>query len=170
MAEDDNKTRNNWHALETEEVLQELNSDQKQGLNDEEVSERQEKYGKNILPKGKKQPWWKRLLLQFNNMLIYVLLGAAVITALMDHWIDTWVILTVVVVNALIGFIQEGKAEKALEGISKMLSLDAVVQRNGNKKTTEAENLVPGDIVFLKSGDKIPADIRLLKVKNLQVE
>src|SRR5690554_1347492 len=170
MAEDDNKTRNNWHALETEEVLQELNSDQKQGLNEDEVSVRQEKYGKNILPKEKKQSWWKRLLQQFNNMLIYVLLVAAIVTALMDHWIDTGVILAVVIVNAIIGFIQEGKAEKALEGISKMLSLEAVVRRNGNKKTIEAEELVPGDIIYLKSGDKVPADVRLLKVKNLQVE
>ncbi len=170
MAEKSDETKKAWHSMKAEEVIEQLNTDKKEGLSDDEVSERQKKYGKNKLPKGKKQPWWKRLLLQFNNVLIYVLLAAAVITAIMDHWIDTWVILAVVIINALIGFIQEGKAEKALESISKMLSLEAVVKRKGNKKTVDAEELVPGDIILLKSGDKIPADVRLLNVKDFQVE
>jgi magnesium-transporting ATPase (P-type) len=108
--------------------------------------------------------------MQFNNTLIYILIIAAIVTALMDHWIDTWVILAVVIVNGLIGFIQEGKAEKALESIREMLSLEAVVRRDGEKKTVDAEELVPGDIVLLKSGDKIPADIRLLKARDLRLE
>ncbi len=159
-----------WHSLSIEEVVDELKTERKEGLSSDEANKRLEEYGKNELPEGKKHPWWKRLLEQFNNMLIYVLLAAAIVTALMDHWIDTSVILAVVILNAIIGFIQEGKAEKALEGISKMLSLEAVVKRDGEKKTVEAENLVPGDIIFLKSGDKVPADVRLLKVKDLQVE
>jgi P-type Ca2+ transporter type 2C len=170
MAEEKENQKKNWHALKAEEVIDELKTNSEEGLNDDEVKKRQEKYGKNKLPKGKKNPWWKRLLQQFNNVLIYVLIAAAVITALMDHWIDTWVILAVVIINALIGFIQEGKAEKALESISKMLSLEAVVMRKGEKKTIDAEELVPGDIIFLKSGDKIPADVRLYKSKDLQVE
>jgi P-type E1-E2 ATPase len=126
--------------------------------------------GSNEIPKGQTRSWWKRLLLQFHNVLIYVLMVAAIITALMDHWIDTWVIVAVILINALIGFIQEGKAEKALEGIREMLSLESDVIRDGDKQTVEAENLVPGDMVILKSGDKIPADIRLIQTKDFRVE
>ncbi|MFN2394333.1 MAG: cation-transporting P-type ATPase [Bacteroidales bacterium] len=164
------KTAEKWHAKEAEEVLKEMESNANDGLSDSEVSERLEKYGKNELPKGKKRSWWMRLLMQFHNVLIYVLLAAAVITALMEHYIDMWVILAVVMVNAIIGFIQEGKAEQAMESIRNMLSLNAVVIRNGKKKTIDAEELVPGDIVMLKSGNKVPADLRLIKTKDLQVE
>lgn len=111
-----------------------------------------------------------RLLAQFHNVLIYVLLVAAFITALMAHWIDTGVILGVVFINAFIGFIQEGKAENALEGIRKMLSLRAVVLRGGSRHDMDAELLVPGDIVFVKSGDKVPADLRIVRAKNLRAE
>ncbi len=170
MAESEKKQKTKWHSMKAEEVIEKLDTDKKNGLGDEEVSKRHEQYGKNKLPKGKQKPWWKRLLEQFNNVLIYVLMAAAVVTAVLGHWIDTWVILAVVIINAVIGFIQEGKAEKALESISKMLSLEAVVKRNGDKKTIQAEELVPGDIILLKSGDKIPADVRLFKIKDLQVE
>ncbi|TVQ13428.1 MAG: cation-transporting P-type ATPase [Bacteroidetes bacterium] len=170
MAEEKEKKKTRWHSMEAEEVVKELDTRESEGLSKDEVSKRLEEHGRNELPKGKKQGWWMRLLLQFHNVLIYVLMAAAVITALMDHWVDTWVILAVVIINALIGFIQEGKAEKALEGIRNMLSLEAVVIRDGEKATIEAEELVPGDIVFLKSGDKIPADIRLFKSKDLRVE
>jgi magnesium-transporting ATPase (P-type) len=159
-----------WHAKEAEEVLKAMESNADDGLSNSDVSERLEKYGKNELPKGKKRSWWMRLLAQFNNVLIYVLLVAAIVTALLEHWIDMWVILAVVIVNAIIGFIQEGKAEQAMESIRQMLSLNAVVIRNGKKKTIDAEELVPGDIVMLKSGNKVPADLRLIKTKDLQVE
>ncbi|MFW6290464.1 MAG: HAD-IC family P-type ATPase, partial [Mariniphaga sp.] len=170
MADSEKKQKTKWHSMKADEVIEKLDTDKKNGLKDEEIPKRLDKYGKNKLPKGKKKPWWKRLLEQFNNLLIYVLLAAAVVTALLGHWIDTLVILAVVIINAIIGFIQEGKAEKALESISKMLSLEAVVMRNGNKKTIQAEELVPGDIILLKSGDKIPADVRLFKTTDLQVE
>lgn len=131
---------------------------------------RKEKYGLNELPTGKKQSEIKRFLLQFHNLLIYILLIAAVITAFMDHWIDTWVIFLVVVVNAIIGYIQEGKAEEALEGIRNMLSLHALVIRDGKQKDIEAKDLVPGDVIKLKSGDKIPADVRIIEARDFQVE
>ncbi len=159
-----------WHSTGAEDVLKHLGVDVEKGLDSKGAKKRLEEHGPNELPKGKKRPAWMRLLMQFHNVLIYVLIAAAIITALMDHWIDTWVILAVVIVNALIGFIQEGKAERALESIRDMLSLDAVVIRDGEKKTVEAEDLVPGDIVMLKSGDKIPADIRLVKSKDFRVE
>ncbi len=162
--------KNKWHAMNIDDVLKELQSDKENGLSEKEVQQRLEDYGSNEIPKGKTRSWWKRLLLQFHNVLIYVLMAAAIITALMGHWIDTWVIVAVILINALIGFIQEGKAEKALEGIRDMLSLDSVVVRDGNKQTVEAENLVPGDIVMLKSGNKIPADVRLIQSKDFRVE
>jgi magnesium-transporting ATPase (P-type) len=99
-----------------------------------------------------------------------VLLAASVVTAALAHWVDTAVIVGVVVINAVIGFIQEGKAERALEAIRSMLSLHASVVRGGKKSNLPAEALVPGDIVFLQSGDKVPADLRLIRVKNLQAQ
>ncbi len=171
MTKDSEKQiKEKWHSTEAEEVLKKMESDADNGLKSEEAKERLAKYGKNELPKGKKRSWWMRLLMQFHNVLIYVLMAAAIITGLMEHYIDMWVILGVVIVNALIGFIQEGKAEQALESIRDMLSLEAVVMRDGKKKTIDAEELVPGDIVMLKSGDKVPADLRLIKSKDLQVE
>ncbi len=170
MAEEKEKKKTRWHSMEAQEVVKEFDTSESEGLSKDEAGKRLEEHGRNELPGGKKQSWWMRLLQQFNNVLIYVLLAAALITALMEHWIDMWVILAVVIINALIGFIQEGKAEKALEGIRNMLSIEAVVMRDGEKKTIDAEELVPGDIVFLKSGNKIPADIRLFKSKDLRVE
>ncbi len=158
-----------WHSFSIETVLEKVSSTS-DGLSDQEAKKRLEIHGPNKLPERRSRSALMRFLLQFHNVLIYVLIIAAIITALLDHWIDTWVILAVVLVNAIIGFIQEGKAEKAIESIRKMLSLSAVVIRDGNRKTVNAEELVPGDVVLLESGDKIPADLRLLNVRNLKIE
>ncbi len=171
MSNQNEKTqKRNWHAMDADDVLEFLKSSNEKGLTESQVKERIETYGRNEIPKGKKRGWFSRLLAQFHNVLIYVLMAAALITALLGHWIDTWVILAVVIINAVIGYIQEGKAEKALESIRKMLSLEAVVIRGGEKQTVNAEALVPGDVVLLKSGDKIPADIRLVRTKDFRVE
>ena len=111
-----------------------------------------------------------RLLLQFHNVLLYVLLAASVVTASLGHWVDTGVILAVVVINAVIGFIQEGKAEQAMNAVRKMLSLQATVIRGGRRLVVDAETLVPGDIALLQSGDKVSADLRLIRVKTLQID
>ena len=116
-SKEEQAVRQNWHSMDADKVLEALNSNQEKGLSESEVEERIDKYGPNNIPRGKKRSWFVRLLMQFHNILIYVLIAAAVITALMDHWIDTWVILAVVVINALIGFLQEGKAERALEAV-----------------------------------------------------
>ena len=169
----ENKTkakRTRWHAMAAEEAIEKLQADAEQGLSAAEHQARLEKYGPNEIPRGKTRSAWMRLLMQFHNVLIYVLMAAALITAFMGHWIDTWVILAVIIINALIGFIQEGKSEKALESIRQMLSLEAVALREGARQTVAAEELVPGDIVLLKSGDKVPADLRLISVKNLRIE
>jgi Ca2+-transporting ATPase len=159
----------NWYSQSSESVLSQLNSNEA-GLSEEEAHTRLQECGPNALPEPLKQAAWLRLLLQFHNVLIYILIVAAGVTALMQHWIDTSVIIGVVLINAIIGFIQEGKAEKALEGIRKMLSLKARVQREGKTHSIDAVDLVPGDLVLLESGDKIPADLRLIKVRNLKVE
>lgn len=99
-----------------------------------------------------------------------MLLVSALITGLLRHWIDTGVILGVVLINAIIGFIQEGKAESALEAIRKMLSLEATIVRDGKRMSIFSEELVPGDIVMLASGDRVPADIRLIDVNSLSID
>ena len=129
-----------------------------------------ERYGPNRLPEAAKQGPLMRFLLQFNNVLVYVLLGAGFIKAMMGLWLDASVILGVVILNALLGFIQEGRAEKALDSIRNMLSAEARTVRGGETRMIPAEELVPGDIVLLESGDRIPADLRLADVKNLRTE
>lgn len=159
-----------WYSLDTDSIVKKLNTSSTDGLSPEQARELQEEFGKNKLPEKKGRHPLMQFLGHFHNVLIYILIGAAVVTALMDHWIDTFVILAVVIANAVVGFIQEGKAEKALEGIKNMLSLDAEVIRGGKRKTIPAEELVPGDIVRLKSGDKVPADIRILQSRSFRVE
>ena len=158
-----------WHSLDREQVLQHIECDG-EGLSSAEVTERQQRFGPNRLPEAKPRSALLRFFSHFNNLLIYVLLAAAVIAAALSHWIDTVVILAVVILNAVIGFIQEGKAEDALRAIRQMLSASAMVVRDGQRVTIPAEQLVPGDRVLLQSGDKVPADLRMLKVKNLQIQ
>jgi magnesium-transporting ATPase (P-type) len=161
--------RPEWHALAAAEVLAGLES-RPEGLTEAEVQQRLAAHGPNRLPPPQRRSPLRRFLAQFHNVLIYVLLAAAVITALLGHWVDCGVIFGVVVVNALIGFIQEGKAESALESIRSLLSLRAFVVRAGHRREIPAEDLVPGDIVLLQAGDKVPADLRLLQVKELRVD
>lgn len=158
-----------WHAFSSEEVLQKLESNLS-GLTNAEVVIRQKEYGLNQLEAYKKESNILRFLRQFHNILIYILLASAVITIVLQEWVDTSVILGVVIINAIVGFIQEGKAEKALATIRNMLSPMANVIREGNPCSVSITELVPGDIVLLKSGDKVPADLRILEVKNLQIQ
>lgn len=158
-----------WHSYSAQQVLEALKTEHA-GLSQVEARRRFEQYGANHLKPPKPESAIIRLLLQFHNVLIYILLGASAMTAFLGHWVDSGVILGVVVINAIIGFVQEGKAEKALNAIRRMLSLNAVVLREGQRMQIPAEALVPGDIVLLQSGDKVPADIRLLICKNLRIE
>jgi calcium-translocating P-type ATPase len=128
------------------------------------------KYGPNRLPEAARWGPFMRFLLQFHNVLVYVLLVAFFVKLMMHLWLDASIILGVVLINALLGFIQEGKAEKALESIRNMLSAEARTVRGGQTRMIPAEELVPGDVVLLESGDKVPADLRLTDVKNLRTE
>ena len=163
------RTAKSWHALDSAEVMTRLRASH-DGLGDEEVKHSLAKYGPNRLPEPKTRGPLLRFLVQFHNLLIYVLLVASGVTAMLGHWVDTGVILGVVVINALIGFVQEGKAENALRAIRRMLSPKAMVLRAGRRFILPAEELVPGDMVLLQSGDKVPADLRLIRVKDLQVQ
>ncbi|MCC6303161.1 MAG: cation-transporting P-type ATPase [Gammaproteobacteria bacterium] len=157
-----------WHSREASGVLSRLETDAARGLSTHDAELRLARHGPNQLPSPPRRPPWLRLLLQFHNVLIYVMLAGAAVTALLEHWVDTGVLLIAVLVNAVIGFIQEGKAESALAAIRRMLSLHATVCRDGERRTVPAESLVPGDIVVLVSGDKVPADLRLIAAKGVQ--
>jgi magnesium-transporting ATPase (P-type) len=159
-----------WHARSAEQALAALKASRAEGLSGAEAERRAAVYGKNILPPPQRRGPLLRFLLQFHNLLIYVLLGAALVTALLGDLVDTGVIVGVVLINALIGFIQEGKAEHALDAIGKMLPFNAQVLRDGRRIELPAQQLVPGDIVFLASGDKVPADLRLIDARSLRIE
>lgn len=158
-----------WHALDAADAAGRLGSPD-EGLSGAEAAARLERFGPNRLTPPKRRPAWMRFLAQFHNLLIYVLLASGAVALLMRHWTDAGVIFGVVLVNALIGYIQEGKAEQALEAIRNMLSPQAVAMRDGHAVTLAAEELVPGDRVFLASGDRVPADLRLERTKGLLVQ
>jgi calcium-translocating P-type ATPase len=159
-----------WHAVAVDDVVKRLATDIGKGLAANEAATRLQKYGPNRLPEGKKRGPFMRFLSQFNNILVYVLLGAGFTKLMLNLWVDAAIIFGVVILNALLGFFQEGKAEKALESIRNMLSAEARTLRGGETRMIAAEQLVPGDIVLLESGDKIPADLRLIDAKNLRTE
>jgi cation-transporting P-type ATPase F len=159
-----------WHQVENHEVASRLEVDFTKGLSDEEVKRRQEEYGLNEMTARGGTPAWLRFLEQFNQALVYILLAATIISAALGEWVDAAVIFAVVLINAVVGFIQESKAEKAIEALAKMVQSEATVRRNGAKRRVASAELVPGDVVLLQSGDSVPADLRLFKVRSLQVE
>jgi len=163
------QSQTSWHSLSAENSLERLGTSV-DGLSHTEATKRLVEYGPNCLPETARRSGLMRFLQQFHHILIYVLIGSAAITAALDHWIDTGVILAVVVANALIGFIQEGKAEKAMDAIRHMLAPRANVLRDGERHSVEGDALVPGDIVLLEAGDKVPADLRLLTAHGMSVQ
>jgi magnesium-transporting ATPase (P-type) len=161
--------RRDWHALPAEAALDEFGTTAT-GLSEAEAASRLAAFGPNRLPRTARRSVVMRLALQVHNLLIYVLLAAAVLAAVLDHVIDAAVILAVVVVNAVIGFIQEGRAERALEAIQGMIDPKASVVRGGRRMTVAADAIVPGDLVLIEAGDRIPADLRLIRSRNLRIE
>ena len=157
------------HSLPAETILAEL-ATSTAGLAGDEAKRRLKEVGPNRLPPPPRESLLKRFFKHFHDLLIYILLAAGFVTAVLGHWVDTGVILGVVCINAIIGFLQEGKAEEALQGIRKMLSVKAHVRRDGQWGEIDAGTLVPGDIVRLRSGDRVPADLRLLEAANLRIE
>ncbi len=157
------------HGLPAHEVVLLLETDPHRGLSSDEVSERLARFGPNSLPAGTGAGLLVRILGQFHHPLIYVLLAAGAITAGLGEYVDAAVIFGVVLINAVIGFIQESKAEAALEGLRSMVRTHARVVRDGQERTVPSDDLVPGDLVLLDAGDKVPADLRLARLTELRV-
>ena len=157
------------HGLAAHEVVLLLETDPHRGLTGQEAADRLARYGPNSLPPAKGAGLLVRVLRQFHHPLIYVLLAAGAITAALGEYVDSAVIFGVVLVNAVVGFIQESKAEAALEGLRSMVRTHAKVVRDGHGQTVPSDELVPGDLVLLEAGDKIPADMRLTRLVELQV-
>lgn len=159
-----------WHHLTEEDVLEALKSHHSEGLDSNEAAERLRLFGPNVITTQTTQSPLKRFLLQFHNPLIYILLVAGVVTMLLSEYIDSSVIFAVVIINAIVGFMQESRAESAINSLRKMLSSHAMVIRNGQKTRIPATELVPGDVISLTTGDKVPADARLIKVRDIQID
>ncbi len=158
------------HHLPAHEVVLLLETDLAKGLSSEEAARRLERFGPNVLPKFRRHGPLVRFLFQFHHPLIYVLLAATVVTAFLGEWVDAGVIFGVVLVNAIVGFIQESRAEAALDALASMMKTEARVRRDGRTVRVPSEDLVPGEVVLLESGDKVPADLRLAKVRELRVD
>lgn len=159
-----------WHAEDASAALHALRSDAQHGLNTDEAQQRLRTHGPNSLPAPARHGPLLRFALQLHNPLIYVLLVAGLITLMLRDFVDTAVIFGVVWINALIGFIQEGKAQQALDAVRAMLASHAIALRDGQRTEVEASALVPGDVVLLESGARVPADLRLLQAKNLRID
>ena len=157
------------HSQSVETCLAVLESSP-EGLSNVEAARRLAQHGPNRLPEVQARGPVRRFLAQFHNVLIYVLLVAAVVTGVLQHWVDMGVILAVVLTNAVIGFIQEGKAEEAMAAIRGMLAPRAAVLRDGVRISVPGADLVPGDIVLLEPGDKVPADLRVLEARGLAAQ
>lgn len=166
----DTSEKSSWHSLSSDSLLSVLDTDSKQGLSENEAEQRLAQYGQNRLtpPRGKGP--FKLLLSQFNQPLVYILLLSGSITAFLQEWVDSSVIFGVVLVNAFIGFFQEANALRAIDALSRVLSVSCTVLRDEQRRIIPANELVPGDIVILQSGDKIPADLRLLHCRELQID
>jgi len=159
-----------WHQLPVEEVLQLLRVTSANGLSADEVQRRQKGAGPNRVTARRGIPSWLKFLRQFNQPLVYILLVAVGVTAFLGEWVDSSVIFGVVFINAIVGCLQEAKAEKAIAALAKMVATETTVRRDGRKLRVHSEELVPGDVVLLQSGDRVPADLRLFHVRNLHAD
>ena len=165
-----------WHCFYVEEVARKLGSNINTGLTEDEVKKRRDKYGENKLDKQKKESLFKRFIKQFNDFMIIILLIAAVISAVVakmqgtGDYIDSIIIIAIVVLNSIMGVVQEAKAEKSLEALKNMSAPVAKVKRNGRMIVVKSSELVPGDIIELEAGNYVPADCRLINSHNLKIE
>ena len=157
-----------WHQLHIDEVAQLLKTDLAKGLSLSEAESRAREYGLNKLSEAPPQHWWSRLLSQFNQLVLWILIAATLLSAILGDWLEAGAILAIVLLNALLGFFQEQKAEKALSSLKKLSSPVSKVMRDGSLRIVAAAELVPGDVVEVEAGDQVPADARL--VNNVRIE
>jgi Ca2+-transporting ATPase len=159
-----------WHALSTEDVLEKLETKLENGLTDEVAKKRLEKIGPNQLAEKPRPSFLSLVLSQLKSFVVILLIVASIISAILGEWVDAAAIMTIVVLNAIMGVVQESRAEEALAALKKMAAPDAQVLRNGKRVVVPAAQLVPGDIVFLEAGNFVPADLRLIESVNLRVD
>ena len=164
------QAQHNWHQLPAGEVAEFIGVNLSTGLTRAEVARRQKEFGPNRVTARRSTPAWLKFLRQFNQPLVYILLVAAGITAFLGEGVDSSVIFGVVFINAIVGFLQEAKAEKAIEALAKMVATETTVRRDGRPMRLHSEQLVPGDVVLLRAGDRVPADLRLFHVRNLHAD
>jgi P-type Ca2+ transporter type 2C len=155
---------------EIDRILAHFGVDRSHGLSDKEAQERLKRVGPNQLSEGKKQSWLLLFLDQFRDFMVWVLLAATLISGLLGEYTDAIAIIAIVILNAILGFVQEVRAEKSLAALKKLSAPTAKVLRNGRWTRIDAANIVPGDVVALESGDRIPADMRLIHAENLYIE
>lgn len=158
-----------WHLLSSEETLRKLRTKKETGLSHTEAVERGVREGKNVLPAGKEKHWWVFLIRQFKSPLVYILLLGAILSAWLGEWVDVGVIVLAVLANVAVGFWQEYRSSNILEKLRAIIQVRTVVIRDGAAHDMDAEELVPGDIVLLKSGNKVPADARILSCRHLEI-
>ena len=158
-----------WHSLELDDVLANLQTTS-EGLSSGEVEKRLEKYGPNELKEKPRPTFFQLVLAQLNNFIVILLIVASIISALLGDWIEAAVIMLIVVLNAILGVVQESRAEEALAALKKMAAPESQVLRDGQRMSVPASELVPGDVVFLEAGNFVPADMRLIEAVNLRVE
>ncbi len=163
------ETATQWHTLSEEECLATLKS-QRTGLSAEEAGNRILQHGANRIQERKRVPPWKMFLLQFTDFMILVLIAAAVLSGFLGDLTDAWIILVIILLNAIVGFIQEYRAEKAIDALRKLAEVQALVMRDGNSAPIPSTELVPGDIVLLEAGFSVPADLRLLETYSLKTD
>ncbi len=158
-----------WHNLTVEEIVDILKTNKEQGLSSAQAKTLLQRYGINVLPTKKKFSIFLLFISQFNNILIYILIAAAVISFLLQDFVDAWIIVIAIIINVIVGFIQEYKAQTALEKLSQVIENYCIVIRDGQKKEINTKELVPGDIIILQAGSNVPADCRLFYVKDFEV-
>jgi Ca2+-transporting ATPase len=159
-----------WHSRSVDETVEGLQTNLSLGLTEAEAARRLEHYGPNALREQPSPEFWQRLLSQFQSFVIYILVFAAILSAALGDWVESAAIAAIVVLNAVLGVIQEGRAEEALAALKRLASPDAVILRDGHQKVIPASQVVPGDIVILEAGNYVPADVRLVETMNLKIE
>ncbi|HHH81492.1 MAG TPA: ATPase, partial [Chloroflexi bacterium] len=159
-----------WHALEASDVVKALKTSPSEGLTSEEVSRRIGDFGLNELREAPRTTLLERIIEQFRSFLVLLLIGAAIVSALLGDYIEAAAILAIVVLNAVLGVIQEQRAEESLAALRKLAEPEVQVIRDGHRQTIPARELVPGDIVLLEAGNYVPADLRLMETMNLRID
>ena len=159
-----------WHSLESNDVLEKLVTAHQTGLTSQEAAERLAKHGPNQLVEAPRTSFLKMVLEQLKSFVVLLLIGASLVSLFLGEWVDALAIIAIVVLNTILGVVQESKAEEALAALKKLASPEAQVMRDGHRQMVPAHQLVPGDIVFLEAGNFIPADMRLLEAVNMKVD